>query len=61
MQGLPSHVRAVYSAKAFSLGTLISVFVTPNQTVYHLYFNVILRANMSEWQIGIIYMIYLTL
>lgn len=48
MQGLPSHVRAVYSARVFSFGTSVFVFVTLNQTVSYLYFNVLLRANMSE-------------
>jgi hypothetical protein len=61
IQGLPSHVRAVYSARTFSLGTSVFVFVTLNQTVPYLYFNVLLRANMSEWRFGIFYMIYLTL
>jgi hypothetical protein len=61
MQGLPFHVRAVYSARAFSLATSVCVFVTLNQTLYHFYFNVLLRANMSEWRFDIFYMIYLTL
>lgn len=61
MQGLPSHVRAVYSARAFSLGTSVCVFVTLKKTVCHLYFNFLLRANMLEWWFGILYMIHLTL
>jgi hypothetical protein len=61
MQGLLSHVHSLYSARAFSLGTSVFVFATLNRTGCHLYFNVLLRANMSEWWFGIFYTIYLTL